>query len=57
MIFTRKIERILTDWKLKSNRKPLILRGGENTALEALRTVPLPNYTYDKLFQLFKNYY
>lgn len=33
-----------------------LLALNETAALEALQTVPLPNYAYDKLFRLFKQY-
>jgi uncharacterized protein len=40
MLFTRKIESVLSNWKLKSNRKPLILRGarqvGKSTLIKKL---------------------
>jgi uncharacterized protein len=40
MLFTRKIESVLSSWKLKPNRKPLILRGarqvGKSTLIKKL---------------------
>lgn len=46
MIFSRNIENLLNEWKLKSNRKPLIIRGarqvGKTTLIQKFST----NYTY-----------
>ncbi len=46
MIFSRKIEAALNEWKAKTNRKPLILRGARQVGKSTLIKKMGDNYPH-----------